>query len=216
MDNKKTYIFDFDGTLVDTMDLAVQVLLGFLKKRGIRYPDDIINTIIPLGYRGIAAYYAEHFHLRETSEEVYAEIFEQLEDVYANEVMPKRGAEELIKSLKERGMRLNILTASPHELIEPCIKRFQWENLFDNCWSAEDFGLKKSDPNIYLAAAERLNKNPRECYMIDDNINALYAAKRAGLKVIAVYDVHSAEYEREMRSFVDKYISSFEDCKALF
>lgn len=216
MNDQKTYIFDFDGTLADTMDLAVRVLLGFLEKRAIRYPDDIINTIIPLGYRGIATYYAEYFRLRETPEEVYAEIFGQLEGVYANEVMPKRGADNVIKSLKERGMHLNILTASPHELIDPCIKRLRWDRVFDNCWSAEDFGLKKSDPNIYLAAADKLRKNPRDCYMVDDNINALYAAKQAGLKTIAIYDIHSAEYEREMRSFADKYISSFEDCKDLF
>lgn len=215
MDDKKTYIFDFDGTLADTMDLAVRVLLGFLKKRSIQYSDDIINTIIPLGYRGIATYYTEHFHLQETSKEVYAEIFEQLEGVYANEVMPKRGAEKFVKSLKERGMRLNILTASPHELIDPCIKRLQWDRIFDNCWSAEDFGLKKSSPNIYLAA-DKLHKNPKDCYMVDDNVNALYAAKQAGLKTIAVYDIHSAEYEREIRSFVDKYISSFDDCKDWF
>ena len=52
--------------------------------------------------------------------------------------------------------------------------------------------------------------------IIDDNINALYAAKRAGLKVMAVYDVHSAEYEQEICSFVDKYILSFEDSQDMF
>lgn len=212
---KKTFIFDFDGTLVDTMDLAVQVLLGFLKKRDIEYPDDIIKTIIPLGYRGIAAYYVDQFHLQETPEEVYAEIFEQLEFVYANEVMPKCGVGKAIRLLKDRGVHLNILTASPHELLDPCIKRLQWEGLFDNCWSAEDFGMKKSKPEIYLVVSEKLNKRPEDCCMVDDNINALYAAKQAGLKVFAVYDSHSAEYEQEIRSFVDKYISSFENCKDL-
>lgn len=33
---------------------------------------------------------------------------------------------------------------------------------------------------------------------------------------MTVYDVHSAEYEQEIRSFVDKYILSFEDCKDIF
>ncbi|MBQ7924176.1 MAG: HAD family phosphatase [Clostridia bacterium] len=208
---KETYIFDFDGTLVDSMTPAVKVLLGYLDERGVKYPDDIIKTIIPLGYRGIADYYVSEFGLKETPKEVYATIVERLEGVYANDVMPKPEVEKTVAELKARGASLSILTASPHEFLDPCVKRLGWEKYFDNLWSSEDFNMKKSEPFIFIEAAKRLGKQPCECYMVDDNVKALFSAKQAGLKTIAVYDSYSKEYESEMRSFADKYVVVFNE-----
>jgi beta-phosphoglucomutase-like phosphatase (HAD superfamily) len=57
----KGYIFDFDGTLVDSMDPAIDALLGFLRENGVNYPDDIVATMLPLGYKGIAEYFYKEF-----------------------------------------------------------------------------------------------------------------------------------------------------------
>lgn len=208
---KETYIFDFDGTLVDSMTPAVKTLLGYLDERGVKYPDDIVKTIIPLGYRGITDYYVENFGLKETPQEVYATLVERLEGVYTNEVMPKPEVEKTLIALKKRGASLSILTASPHEFLDPCVKRLGWEKYFDNLWSSEDFKMKKSEPFIFIEAAKRLGKKPSECCMVDDNVKALQSSKEAGLKTIAVYDSYSAEYEEEIRSFVDKYAVVFDE-----
>ncbi len=208
---KETYIFDFDGTLVDSMTPAVSVLLGYLDERGVKYPDDIVKTIIPLGYKGIASYYVNEFALKETPQEVYKVIVELLEGVYANEVTPKPEVEKTLETLKSRGASLNVLTASPHEFLDPCIKRLGWEKYFDNLWSSDDFNMKKAEPFIFIEAAKRLGKQPSECFMVDDNVKALFSAKQAGLKTIAVYDSFSAEYEEEMRAFADKYAVVFDE-----
>lgn len=208
---KETYIFDFDGTLVDSMTPAVKTLLGYLDERGVKYPDDIVKTIIPLGYRGIATYYVEEFGLKETPQEVYATIVERLEGVYANEVMPKETVEKVLQTLKARGASLSILTASPHEFLDPCVKRLGWEKYFDNLWSSEDFNLRKAEPFIFIEAAKRLGREPSDCCMVDDNAFALKASKEAGLQTFAVYDSYSAEYEEEIRSIVDKYMVKLEE-----
>ena len=208
---QETYIFDFDGTLVDSMTPAVKVLLGYLDERKVKYPDDIVKTIIPLGYKGIAEYYVTEFGLKETSKDVYAKVVECLTGVYADEVMPKPEVEKTLQALKARGARLNVLTASPHEFLDPCIKRLGWEKYFDNLWSSDDFKMKKAEPFIFIEAAKRLGKAPSECIMVDDNVKALFAAKQAGLQTYAVYDSFSAEYEEEMRAFADKYAVVFDE-----
>ena len=55
--NEKTFLFDFDGTLVDSMPTFAEVMLRILDENGIKYGKDIIKIITPLGYNGTA----EHF-----------------------------------------------------------------------------------------------------------------------------------------------------------
>ena len=51
------YLFDFDGTLVDSMPTYVSVMLRILDENNIKYEDDIVKVITPLGYGGTAKYY---------------------------------------------------------------------------------------------------------------------------------------------------------------
>ena len=59
----KTYLFDFDGTLVDSMPSYVAAMLRILDENHISYGRDIIKIITPLGYAGTAAYYTEKLGL---------------------------------------------------------------------------------------------------------------------------------------------------------
>ena len=52
-----TYLFDFDGTLVDSMPTFVSVMLRILDENAISYSDDIVKIITPLGYKGTAEYF---------------------------------------------------------------------------------------------------------------------------------------------------------------
>ena len=48
----RAYIFDFDGTLVDSMPYVAKHILNFLRSRGIRPPENMIEILTPLGYAG--------------------------------------------------------------------------------------------------------------------------------------------------------------------
>ena len=54
---KKTFLFDFDGTLVDSMPSFINVMLRVLNESNIKYGDDIVKIITPLGYVGSAKYF---------------------------------------------------------------------------------------------------------------------------------------------------------------
>ena len=53
----KTYLFDFDGTLVDSMPTFVSVMLRILDENSIKYDEGIVKIITPLGYAGTAEYF---------------------------------------------------------------------------------------------------------------------------------------------------------------
>ena len=206
-----TYLFDFDGTLVDSMPTFATLMKRILDERGISYGDDLIKIITPLGYEGTAKYYRESLGVEESEESLVACMHSYAEYAYANEIGAKPHVIEVLRELRGRGHSLNVLTASPHSMLDPCLKRLDIYGLFDNVWSCEDFGTTKSDPKIYLMAAQKMGVSVDEVIFLDDNFNADRVAKSAGMTVYAVYDESSAEYEREMREAMDRYILDFSE-----
>ena len=53
----KTYLFDFDGTLVDSMPTYVSSMLRILDENNVQYKSDIVKIITPLGIPGTAEYF---------------------------------------------------------------------------------------------------------------------------------------------------------------
>ncbi len=207
----KTYLFDFDGTLVDSMSWWARNMLTILDENGISYPDNIIDTITPLGNVGIAHYYIEKMGIQKTEQELLDRMTELAIPAYTFEVPGKETVAQTLTELRRRGCSLNVLTASPHVALDPCLKRLGMYDLFDNVWACDDFGTSKTNPDIYHAAAARMGTTVEECFFLDDNYNACSAAKQAGMRVIGVYDSSSASRESDIRALCDGYIYKFEE-----
>ena len=205
-----TYLFDFDGTLVDSMPVYAAMMRGILDEQQVAYGEDIIKIITPLGYRGTAAYFKQ-LGMQLPQEDILAMMMGRAVEAYTYRVPAKEHVIDELRRLKARGDDLNVLTASPHEMLDPCLKRLGIYDLFTNVWSCEDFGTTKADPAIYHMAAERIGRPVQDIWFLDDNLGADQTAKAAGMRVCAVYDDSSAEYEQEMRSATDAYIRDFSE-----
>ena len=206
----KNYLFDFDGTLVDSMPTYVSVMLRILDENGIPYGKDIVKIITPLGYKGTAEYYVK-MGLDKPVDDIVAKMNEYARYAYANDIGAKENVIEVLKKLKGSGCGLHVLTASPHTMLDPCLKRLGIFELFDNVWSCDDFNTTKANPEIYKMAAERIGAPVGEVIFLDDNYNADKTAKQAGMVVYGVYDDSSAEFEEEMRELTDRYIKNFSE-----
>ena len=130
---------------------------------------------------------------------------------YTYNVQAKKNVVEVVKALKARGDSLNVLTASPHVTLDPCLKRLGIFDLFENVWSCEDFKTTKADPAIYRMAAEQIGRPVEEIIFLDDNFNADKTAREAGMIVYGVYDDSSKEYVDEIKSITDRYIYDFSE-----
>ncbi len=205
------YIFDFDGTLVDSMPFVAMGVKSFLKSRGVNYPENIMEIVTPLGYPGSAAYYNEHFGLSTTGEEYLQYVQNLIYKYYQNDVPLKPGVYEYLISLKARGASLAVLTASPLRFVEPCFKRLGIFELFENIWSCDDFGITKSNPQIYQRAADRLALTPNQIAFFDDSFHSITAAKQAGLYTVGIYDETAKPFTAEMKAIADVYLDNFLD-----
>jgi len=204
------YLFDFDGTLVDSMPAFVSVMKRILDEHGISYGPDLVKIITPLGYAGTARYFRQ-LGLDKPEDALIALMNEYALPEYVHRIPAKETVIGTLIKLKESGADLNILTASPHSMLDPCLKRLGIFDLFNHVWSCDDFATTKADPQIYKMAAERIGKPVDQILFLDDNYNADRTAKAAGMAVCGVFDESSAEYEEEIRSVTDMYIYRFSE-----
>lgn len=205
-----TYLFDFDGTLVDSMPVYVSVMLRILDENNVNYGEDIVKIITPLGYAGTARYYKE-LGVSLSVDEMIALMNKYAYDEYAYNIPAKNNVISVLEQLKNNGANLNILTASPHNTLDPCLKRLGIFDLFNNVWSCDDFSTTKADPNIYIKAAERIGQPVENILFLDDNYNADKTAKNAGMKVCGVYDKSSHDYTDDIKLISDHYIYDFSE-----
>ncbi|MBP3656077.1 MAG: HAD family phosphatase [Clostridia bacterium] len=204
----KTYLFDFDGTLVDSMPAYASMMLGILAEHHVPHEPDIIKITTPLGYPGTAKLFIR-MGLDMPEAELLGVMNARAVKAYTDEIPAKAHVIDALRRLKARGDSLNVLTASPHAMLDPCLKRLGIYDWFDHVWSCDDFGTTKADPQIYHMAAQAIGCDVGDVWFLDDNLGANTTAKAAGMRVCGVYDDSSAEYTQEIRAASDAYIEDF-------
>ena len=204
-----TLIFDFDGTLVDSVPVYTAAEIRILEENGVAYPENVGEIVTPLGYKGTAEYFINDLGLDLSFDEVMALLREYMVVAYTNDVLAKNHVIDVLKELKAKGKSLNILTASPHLTVDPCLKRLGIYEMFDNIWSTDDFGLIKSNPEIFVQAAKRLNKETKDVMHFDDSLEAIRTAKKAGMKTCGVYDDLWKKDTDQIIETADYYIHDF-------
>ena len=210
-DQKRTYLFDFDGTLVDSMPTYISAMLRILDENSIAYGEDIVKIMTPLGLNGAAEYFINELGLNIPKDRLVALMKEYMQDAYFYTIPAKENVISVLQELKRRGASLNVLTASPHLTLDACLKRLEMLDLFDHVWSCDDFNTTKSNPDIYVRAAEKIGVPPKNVIFVDDNVGAVKTAKTGGMTAYGIYDETSEEYIDEMTEISDRYVRVFEE-----
>ena len=208
------YIFDFDGTLVDSMPTWSGVHVNALKSAGIPVPDDFVQTITPLGnYR--ASQYTISLGLDVSLESYLDFVSKTLYEAYTTRIELRSGVKEKLSELKAAGHSLNVLTASPHHYLDPCLRRHGIYDLFDKVWTIEDFGYTKAQTIIYTEAARRLDASIDRCVFVDDNATAVETAKKACIYTVGIFDETSKDFAPQLKAASDLYIEDFSQVPSL-
>ena len=96
---KAFYLFDFDGTLVDSMPTYVSAMLRILDEHGVSYTPDVVKTITPLGINGAAEYYINDLGIKIPKEQLIALMKEYMLDAYFHTIPAKQNVIPVLKEL---------------------------------------------------------------------------------------------------------------------
>ena len=206
----KLLLLDMDGTLIDSNGIWKDVDARFLARRGMEYSkayyEGVAHTIFPLA----AKFTKEFCALEESCEEIMQEWMALAKGLYST-VAIKDGVREYLKQCRAEGTRMALVTSSVPEHCHTAMQHLGLMEYFENITFAQELGLEKKDPAIWLAVAERNGVSPENCIVFDDSLSACKGAKAAGMQVVGVYDRFFAADEEAMRSICDRYIQSFEE-----
>jgi len=209
MKSYKAYIFDLDGTLLDSMGVWAQIDIDFLAKRGIAVPSDYMNAISSMSFRETAEYTIKRFTLSDSIDGLMREWNDMAAYTYGSTVQMKPYAKEYLMTLRERGAKLAVATSLSAELCAPVLRNNGIDNFFDVICRTDETGYGKSRPDVFLLAARKLGVPPGGCLVFEDILAAVKSAKSAGMSVCAVYDKTSHSDWEEMKAAADYAIDDF-------
>ena len=103
---------------------------------------------------------------------------------------------EFLDYLKGCGVKLAVASASGLKDVEFALSCYNVRDYFDSVVSCEQIGVGKDKPDIFLLAMKNIGVEIEDACVFEDSILALETAKKAGFKIVGVYDKYSFEQER--------------------
>lgn len=182
----RALIFDMDGTIVDNMGYHNRAWAEWHQRHGFPFDEasffartagkanaEILGPLFP------GADAAEIERHAEAKEEVYR-------DLYTAHAAPLAGLLDLLALAEERGIPKAVATAAPPGNIAAVLDTLDLRRRFATVVSPSQGFRGKPHPDMFLATAERMGAAPSDCLVFEDAPLGVEAARRAGMKVVAL------------------------------
>ncbi len=204
----KGAIFDFDGTLVDSMFIWDTFGEDYLKSFGIEPKENLAEVFKTFTLEQAAEYYRRHYGIELTVNEIAEGINTMVAEIYRTKVVLKPGISDFLKRLQSSGVKMCIATVTDRPVVEDVLKRLNIYEYFSEIFTCTEVGFSKETPEIYRLALKHLGTKKTETVVFEDVLHALKTAKDDGFTVAAVYDSHES-MQKEMKEISDYYITDF-------
>lgn len=208
---KKAFLFDLDGTLVDSMWMWGAIDVEYLGKFGLTCPPDLQKAIEGMSFSETAAYFKKRFALEASLEEIKADWISMSIEKYRSQVPPKPGTEAFLSWAAKQNIKMAVCTSNGREMVDAVLSSLNLARYFDCIITGCEVAAGKPSPDIYLEAARRMKVSPEECAVFEDVPAGILAGKRAGMEVFAVEDEYSLGMEEEKRALSDFYIRDYRE-----
>lgn len=120
------------------------------------------------------------------------------------------GAREWVSRLRLEGWRQAIASSAPRQNVDVMLEVVGIRDLIDAVISAEDVTRGKPDPDVFLAAADRVGVPPARCIVVEDAAAGIEAAHRAGMRSIGVSATTELAADVRVKSLADLPADAFD------
>lgn len=190
----KGILFDFDGTLIDSMSVWNHVGDELLAYHQMKANEDLDKRFETMSLAEAASYLKEQY-LRDTSEErIVQEVWDIVSKRYQTEVSLKPGVKHCLDKLESLQIKMGIVTAGEKHCTKEALRKHGILHHFDVILTCDEMKMSKRQPDIFLSAQKQMKLSIDELIVVDDAFYALQAAKQAGFICWAMFDESQEEH----------------------
>lgn len=200
---KQALIFDFDGLIVDTESISVNLFEKAFSKVGLTFDIDGFVKLVGTASGGVYdpwTIYADH--TGKYSPEEVREYHDRQVNEGVKQTEPLEGVLELIEEAKSKGLLLAVGSSSNKAWVYPKLKHFGIFDKFDTIVTGDDVAEAKPSPDIFLKVLERLQVKPENALVLEDSSNGTLAANRAGIRVVVVPNAITSREDHSRATYI--------------
>ena len=203
-------IFDFDGTVFDSMHIWKGVKFQFFDRIGLVLNEEQREEFKNLFLLEAIELAKTRFDLKMTDKELFNEFFSLIKEKYLADTKPKNDIIEFLEKLKAKGVKMGIATATGEPALIAVLEKFNMLHYFEEIYSTYTVGASKTEPKVYDVVLNELGTEKETTWIFEDALYAAKTAKKAGYNVVGIYDKSELEQD-ELKNLVDIYIHNYSE-----
>ena len=192
-DKVEAFIFDMDGTMIDSMPWHARSWVEFVARHGLKL--DVTDILARTTGRTGTECMRELFE-RELSDAECQALVHEKEEIYramfSDNFTEVAGFTAFAKAAVARGLKVAVGTAGDKHNIEFAMSRLKMDPLPLAIVGGDEGFAGKPTPEIFVEAARRIGVAPERCIVFEDAPFGIEAARRGGMRAVAVCSTHTA------------------------
>lgn len=209
IENIKLFLFDLDGTILDSLKIWNDIDLLFFKNHNLIMGEDYHIAIAPLTLEETATYTKNTYKLDIDEEQIMKEWSDLAIKEYAENVNLKKGVKEFLDYLKNKNVHLAIATSCNEEMFNPCLERYGIVSYFEHFYTSQNLKINKSNTNFFKEILNEYKIEPDQILFFEDSLASMKCAKSLGFNVVAVMDKKWKKQKEEIIASSDDQIEDF-------
>lgn len=185
LSNYDLFIVDFDGTIVDTMEMWKDICPNFVRSLGKIPSEDIYLKITSKTNIEIAKFVRDEYFPEFSYDDLIEKFFDFIKSEYIKQDI-KPNANKLLEELNKHG-KVVLYSATASKVLDVLLDKFELRKYFKGIYSGSDLGLTKKDGSGYLGVID-LCGGSNKTLVLEDALHAIIGARSQNLDVLAILD----------------------------
>jgi beta-phosphoglucomutase family hydrolase len=188
----RALVFDMDGTMVDSMPAHARAWEQFARAHGVTMPvEEILRRTT--GRNGVEC--IRELFGQDTTEQRAMQLIAEKEAIYreafTREFREVAGFAKFAAAARAQGLKVAVATAGDKHNIAFVLRHIKLAHAPDAIVGGDEGLPGKPAPDLFLEAARRIGIAPAECIVFEDAPFGIEAARRAGMRAVAICSTHS-------------------------